>query len=272
MKDLAMLIGAVAHDTRVVTVWESLREHFRDHGILLDFALFSTYERQVESLIRGHVDIAWDSAISHVRVKRQTEGRSRSLAMRDVDRDFHSKLLVRRGAGIGSLTQLEGKILAVGSADSAHARLLPLHFLRQAGVAVERIQLLPFEVDVGKHGDTPGSEIQVLAALHEGKVQAAAVGDSVWMAEQANGHIDPHRVDVLWTTPAYDHGMFDALPALPEANAEAFQRALLSMTWKNPKHRRIFELMGHKQWLAGRDDRYAALDAALAPDPAQQSA
>jgi phosphonate transport system substrate-binding protein len=271
MNEPSMLVGAVAHDVKMVTVWESLRDYFREHGIQLDFALFSTYERLVESLLRGHVDIAWDSAISHVRVKRQTEGRSRSLAMRDVDRDFHSKLLVRRDAGIGALSQLEGKVLAVGSADSAHARRLPLHFLRQAGVAVENIQLLPFEVDAGKHGDTPGSEIQALAALHEGKAQAAAVGDAVWTAEQANGHIDPHRVDVLWTTPAYDNAMFDALPALPEPKAEAFQRVLLSMTWKNPKHRRIFELMGHRQWLAGRDDRYGALDAALAAELAPTS-
>ncbi|XYH99993.1 phosphate/phosphite/phosphonate ABC transporter substrate-binding protein [Sorangium sp. So ce1128] len=264
MKDLAMLVGAVAHDAKVVTLWESLREHFREHGIVIDFALFSTYERQVESLVRGHIDVAWDSAIAHVRVKRQTEGRSRSLAMREIDRDFHSKLLVRRDAAVGALSDLEGKVLAVGSADSAHARILPLHFLRQAGVAVEKIQLLPFDVDVGKHGDTATSEVQALAALHDGKAQAAAVGDAVWLAEQANGHIDLRRVDVLWTTPAYDFAMFDAMPSLPEAKAEAFQRALLGMTWKNPKHRRIFELMGHKQWVAGRDDRYSALDAALA--------
>ncbi len=110
--------------------------------------------------------------------------------MREIDRDFHSKLLVRRDAAVGALSDLEGKALAVGSVDSAHARILPLHFLRQAGVAVEKIQLLPFEVDVGKHGDTATSEVQALAALHEGKAQAAAVGDAVWLAEQANGHID----------------------------------------------------------------------------------
>lgn len=269
-----MLIGAVAHDSKVVTLWESLREHFREQGIPIDFALFSTYERQVEALLRGHIDVAWDSALAHVRVKRHTEGRSRSLAMRDIDRDFRSKLLVRRDANVGALNDLEGKVLAVGSVDSAHARILPLHFLRQAGVAVEKIELLSFDVDVGKHGDTQASELQALAALHEGRAQAAAVGEAAWVAEQANGHIDLRRVDVLWTTPAYDFAMFDALPALPEAKAEAFQRVLLGMTWKNPKHRRIFELMGHKQWVAARDDRYGALDAALASDlaPAASSA
>lgn len=261
-----MLVGAVAPDSKTVTIWESFREHFREHGIRLDFALFSTYERQVEALVRGHVDVAWNSPIAHVRVKRKTEGRSRSLAMRDCDRDFHSKILVRRDASIQALAELEGRAMAVGSADSAQARVLPLHFLRQAGVDVGKIQLLPFDIDLGKHGDTPHGELQALAALHDGKAQAAAVGDAIWMAEHSAGRIDPHRVDVLWTTPAYDHGIFDALPAFPEGHAEAFQRTLLGMVWKNPKHRRIFELLGHKQWHHGRDDRYGALDAALSAD------
>lgn len=266
MRDIFLLVGAVASDPRVVTLWESFREHFREHGVVLDFALFSTYERQVDALLRGHVDVAWNSALSHVRVKRSTDGHSRTLAMREIDRDFHSKILVRREAGIRSLEGLEGKVMAVGSADSAHARVLPLHFLRQAGVDVGRIQLLPLELDLGKHGDTPGAELGALAALHEGRAQAAAVGAAVWHAEHSQSRIDPHRVDVLWTTPAYDNAVFDAMPSMPEGQAEAFQRALLGMTWKNPKHRRIFELLGHKQWLPGRDDRYAALHAALSSD------
>ena len=76
MKDIFLLVGAVASDPRVIPLWESFREHFREHGVVLDFALFSTYERQVDALLRGHVDIAWNSALSHVRVKRSTDGRS----------------------------------------------------------------------------------------------------------------------------------------------------------------------------------------------------
>lgn len=266
MKDIPMLVGAVAHDPKVVALWGHFRDHFRDHRIRLDFALFSTYERQVDALLRGHVDVAWNSAIAHVRVKRATEGRSRSLAMRDVDRDFHSKILVRRDASIGALADLQGKVMAVASVDSPHARVLPLHFLRRSGVDIASIQLCRFEMDVGKHGETPPAELQCLAALHDGRAQAAALGDAVWMAEHAAGHIDLHRVDVLWTTPPYDAAMFDAMPSFPEGHAEMFQRALLSMVWKNPKHRRIFELQGHRQWVHGRDTGYSALDAALASD------
>ena len=59
--------------------------------------------------------------------------------MRDIDRDFVTKILVRRDAGIGALTDLHGKTVATGSRDSAQARILPLFFLRRAGVEVDRL-------------------------------------------------------------------------------------------------------------------------------------
>src|SRR5262249_44520055 len=153
----------VAYDAKVLSLWEGMREHFRSQGVALDFALFSSYERQVEALLGGHVDVAYDDPLAHVRVKRRTEGRSITLAMRDIDRDFTTKILARRDAGIGALTDLHGRTVALGSRDSATARVLPLFFLRRAGVDIDKLKLMPFEVDPGKHGDTPRSEVEVIA-------------------------------------------------------------------------------------------------------------
>ena len=44
----SILLGAVAYDPKVVTIWEGIRAYFRDAGVDFDFALFSNYERQVE--------------------------------------------------------------------------------------------------------------------------------------------------------------------------------------------------------------------------------
>ena len=129
--DNSILLGAVAYDAKVVTIWEGIREHFQEQGVPLDFALFSNYERQVEELIKGHIDIAWNTPLAHVRVRQRTGGESLSLGMRDSDRDFRAKVIVRRTSGIKSLKDLEGKTLAVGSSDSTQARILPLSFLRR---------------------------------------------------------------------------------------------------------------------------------------------
>ena len=156
MKEL--VLGAVAYDAKVVPIWEGFRTYFVSHGLPFDFVLYSNYERQVEQLLGGHIDLAWDTPLAHVRVQRRTDGRSLSLGMRDSDRDFHAKVVVRRDAGIRALRDLEGRTLAVGSRDSTQARILPLHFLRQEGVDLDRVRLLAFDTDLGKHGDTGASD------------------------------------------------------------------------------------------------------------------
>jgi len=259
----SILLGAVAYDPKVVSIWEGIRAYFRDAGVDFDFALFSNYERQVEELLAGHIDIAWNTPLGHVRVRKRTEGRSRSLGMRDSDRDFHAKVIVRRDAGIRSLSDLAGKTLAVGSRDSTQARILPLHFLRKEGVDLEGVKLLPFDTDLGKHGDTGSSELDVLRAVAEGRAQAGAVGDLIWVTEQAAGRVDAKVVEVLWTTPGFDHCMFDALPTLDDARARAFQDALFKMSWEEPSHRRLLELEGLRQWLPPRETGYESLRAAL---------
>jgi phosphonate transport system substrate-binding protein len=263
MSDATILLGAVAYDSKVVNIWEGIREHFRTQGVPMDFVLFSNYERQVDLLLRGHIDVAWNTPLAHVRVRRRTDGRSLSLGMRDSDRDFHAKVVVRKEADIRKLTDLEGRRVAVGSRDSTQARILPLAFLKQAGVNVARLQIMPFDTDVGKHGDTGASEIEVLAALHDGRAEAGTLGDLVWVNEQAAGRVDAGALEVLWTTPPFDHCMFDALPDLDARKRQGFEKALFAMRWENPQHRRLLELEGLKQWMPPREEGYASLAAAL---------
>ncbi len=263
-----ILLGAVAYDPKVVTIWEGIRDYFREQGVPFDFALFSNYERQVEELLAGHIDIAWNTPLAHVRVKRRTDGRSVSLGMRDSDRDFHAKVVVRRDAGIEKLSDLLGKRLAVGSRDSTQARILPLYFLQQEGIDLDRVKMTSYDSDLGKHGDTGKSELDVLQALRDDKADAGTIGDLVWVNEQAAGHIDASRIGVLYTTPGFDHCMFDALPTLAAPTREAFQRALFSMKWDNPAHRRLLELEGLREWLPPREEGYQSLEHALASEVA----
>lgn len=261
--DKTILLGAVAYDPKVVTIWEGIGEHFLEQGILLDFALFSNYGRQVEELLKGHIDIAWNTPLAHVRVRQRTGGESISLGMRDSDRDFHAKVIVRRDSGIKSLHDLNGKTLAVGSSDSTQARILPLYFLAKQGLDLDGIEILAFETDPGKHGDTGTSELDVLRALHDGRAQAGTVGDLIWVNEQAAGHVDATKVEVLWTTPGFDHCMFDAHPLLGQEKVEAFRRSLFAMRWDNPRHRQLLEMEGLREWMPPRETGYRSLEEAL---------
>lgn len=264
--DQSILLGAVAYDPKVVTIWEGIRDYFLEQSVPFDFALFSNYERQVEELLAGHIDIAWNTPLAHVRVQQRTNGRSLSLGMRDSDRDFHAKIIVRRDAGIEKLSDLHGKRLAVGSRDSTQARILPLHFLQKEGVELDRVKVSSFDSDLGKHGDTGNSELDVLQALRDSKADAGAIGDLVWANEQAAGHIDASSLGVLYTTPGFDHCMFDALPTLPATKRDAFQRALFAMKWENPAHRRLLELEGLHEWMPPREEGYESLRQVVASE------
>ncbi|HYC92962.1 MAG TPA: PhnD/SsuA/transferrin family substrate-binding protein [Thermoanaerobaculia bacterium] len=119
-----------------------------------------------------------------------------------------------------------------------------------------------------KHGDTGTSELDVLRALAD----AGAVGDLTWVQQQAAGHVDPARLEVLYTTPGFDHCMFDALPTLPAAKREAFVRTLFAMSWDNPAHRRLLELEGLREWMPPREEGYQSLIDALAGERAMAAA
>jgi phosphonate transport system substrate-binding protein len=263
MAENSLLLGAVAYQPKVVTIWEGIRDFFLSQAVPLDFVLFSNYERQVDSLLKGHIDLAWNTPLAHVRVRHQTGGRSLSLGMRDTDRDFRSCLLVRKDRGINAPAALVGKTLAVGSRDSTQARILPLYFLRQAGVDLGKVQLLAFDSDVGKHGDTGTSELEVLQALREGRADAGAIGEPLWISGRETGLVPTDVIDSIWTTPPFDHCMFDARPDLDPALARNFQQALFAMSWDNPDHRRLLELEGLKQWMPPREQGYESLQAAI---------
>ena len=63
----ASLMGAVAYDPKVVTIWDGFRAWFRDQGLDFDYVLYSNYERQVDDLVAGRIHAAWNSPLAWVR-------------------------------------------------------------------------------------------------------------------------------------------------------------------------------------------------------------
>ena len=115
------VIGAVAYDPKVVTIWDGFRALFRERGLDTDVVLFTNYERQVEALLAGHIDTAWNSPLAWVRARRLAEAAGRTaqaLVMRDTDQDLTSLILVRSSDVLTSLPQLRGATIATGAIDS----------------------------------------------------------------------------------------------------------------------------------------------------------
>jgi ABC-type phosphate/phosphonate transport system substrate-binding protein len=248
--DRPIVVGAVAYDPRVVPIWEGMRDYFREAGPAIDYVLYSNYDRQVQALLAKQIDIAWNTNLAWVKAHRRTNGTCRALAMRDVDAQFTTILVARTDRSIETLSDLRGKRLALGSADSAQAAILPIHYLQQAGVEPERdCTLLRFDLDVGKHGDTGTSELEVLRALRDGQADAGALGDTTWIRQVSEGRIDTRQIRPIWTSPGYCHCNFTVLADFPEDLGRRWTESLLGMRYDNPRWRELMDLEGLKRWL-----------------------
>jgi ABC-type phosphate/phosphonate transport system substrate-binding protein len=246
-----LLVGAVAYDARVVPIWEGMRDYFREARPPIDYVLYSNYERQVQALLDRHIDIAWNTNLAWVKVHQRTGGACRALAMRDVDVDYTTVFVARPASGIRSVADVRGKRVALGSADSAQAAILPIHYLQQEGINPDKdCRLLRFNTDVGKHGDTGTSELDSLQAVRDNRADVAALGYPTWLGQVAKGRIDTEQIRPVWTSPGYCHCNFTVLAELPEELGRRWTESLLAMRHENPRWQPLMDLEGVKRWVA----------------------
>ncbi|MBK8460420.1 MAG: PhnD/SsuA/transferrin family substrate-binding protein [Micropruina sp.] len=255
-----LVVGAVAYTANVVPIWEGIRDYFRGSAVEMDFVLFSNYERQVDALLAGHVDVAWNTNLAYLRTVGLTAGGCRALAMRDTDLAFRTVFVARRGSGLQGLESVRGARVALGSKDSGQARILPIKFLADAGITLDAVTPVIFDSDVGKHGDTGRSELDALQAVLSDDADVAALGITTWQQLKQAGELG---VEEVWTSPAYCHCNFTALSSLDEARAEAWTSHLLAMDWDVPQERRILEMEGLRRWVRPELAGYRSLQEAM---------
>lgn len=256
-----LLLGAVAYDPKVVTIWEGFRAWFAARDLDFDFVLYSNYERQVAAHLAGHVHVAWNSPLAWIQARRAAARRGiacEAVAMRDTDRDLTSIVVVRADAPYRTVADLRGARLGVGAGDSPQATLIPLHWLAEHGVTGE---VRRFDVLLGKHGDHVGGERDAARALVRGEVDAACILDGNHALFQREGTFPIGSVRVLGVTGAYDHCNFTVL-GTPHPATARFVELLLGMSWEDPEVRPLLEMEGLRRWLPGRTEGYGALEAA----------
>ena len=259
------ILGAVAYDAKVVTIWDGFRAWFAERGLPFDYVLYTSYERQVDAHLRGDVQVAWNSPLAWLQAQRlaKKHGRTASaIAMRDTDRDLTSVILVRAD-GPKSVADLRGKRVGVGAADSPQATLIPLLALAEAGLEPGRdFEVQRHDVLLGKHGDHIGGERDAVKALLAGKVDAACLIDGNRLAFAREGLLAPNATRVLVQTPAYDHCNMTVLDGGPPETAR-FRELLLGMSYDDPQVRPLLDLEGLKVWQPGRTEGYAVLERAI---------
>jgi ABC-type phosphate/phosphonate transport system substrate-binding protein len=249
-----------------------MRRYFHEEAhVPVEIVLFQSYEAQVLALLAQpgdtvpRIDIAWNTNLAYLQADEWSGHACRAIGMRDTDLNWMTKIVAVTGGPISTLADLKNRTLALGSRDSGHAAILPVYFLEQEGMREGRdYRTLRFDSDVGKHGDTGTSEVEVVRAVLDGRADAGAIGSPFWNTVRAEHLVPEGGLREVWSSPPYNHCMFTARPDLDPEQERRFVEALSAMSYDNPAHREILDAEGLQRWLPPHLDGYGALREAAA--------
>jgi phosphonate transport system substrate-binding protein len=267
MSHTSLLLGAVAYDPKVVTIWDGFQQYFAERGLAFDYILYTNYERQVEAHFAGQIHVAWNSPLAWLEshslagaLGRQAE----AICMRDTDRDLTSVVIARNDGSVQTIADLKGRRVAVGAKDSPQATLIPLYFLAEQGLEpIKDFEVVEFDALSGKHGDHIGGERDAARALVRGECDAACMIDSNHLLFIQEGTLPSGATRGIAQTPRYDHCNFTVLDNAPREPVARFRDLLLAMQYSDPHVRRLLDLEGLKRWLPGRTEGYTLLSKAV---------
>ena len=269
MKRDCLVLGSVCYAESVASIWKGMMRHFARNGLDVDFVLYTSYDRQVHAVLSGEIDIAWNGPLAHGRLCKLTGTGGLSafetsgvipLGMRDSDRDFVSRVIVRNDSKIKAVSDLQGRRIATGTVDSPQAYIHPLAAIAKQGVDLKSLTVLRFDRDIGKHGDTAYGEDAVLDALVSGSAEAGFISDLMWQRYITSGKTTGLHSLPIESIPSFDHCQFDAIGGkkrkVPFRLLEKFQNALLAQKIDGSLHfeeTRTMQLEGiKKEWLPPR--------------------
>lgn len=219
----------------------------------------ASYGAVVEGLLSGAVDVAELGPASYTMVvSRQADAIAPFAALAGQDDAtsvgrYHSVLMVRRDAGVASLAALRGRTLALIDPASTSGALLP----RQA---VRELTGTPLEQHFGRVSYA-GSHDRAIAAVREGRVDAAFVSSARVAEAERQGRLLPGEWQALWRSVPIPTDPFVARQRLCAPVRDAIARAFLS---GDEALRPMLDAFGGPAFVPVSDGDYRALRERLA--------
>lgn len=259
--DRPLLVGATAADPRnAVTIWNAIRQWFGEHGLPIDYALFSTYDALCRGLLEGSVDIAWNAPMAHAQSLLVTDGACRTLAMRDTDHDVATVIIALTSSGITNVEDLRGRSVAVGVPTSTELRLIPAHQLRAEGFDLETdCAHAEIEPRPASNGVRWVDDFLIFDAVKDGRADAGVIFEP-WLAHLVRKRgLAPEDITVVWRSAPFCHCAFTARPGLADDVAARFVELLVSMDPSEPDVAEMMRLEHLTRWLPARDEQWSGM-------------
>lgn len=224
----------------------------RKLGTKVEFTPVTDYAAAVEALVNKQVDLAWFGGFTFVQANQRSGGKVIPLVQREEDEKFRS-VFITTDPAVKSLADLKGRNLSFGSQSSTSGHLMPRNFLLAAGVDPDR--------DL-KRVAYSGAHDATVAAVASGKVDAGALNISVWEKLVADKKVDPAKVRVFYTTPAYYDYNWSVHADMPAAQRQKLAQAFTELSAATAEGKEILELQRATRFLPTRVENYKGIDGA----------
>ncbi|MEQ6902708.1 putative selenate ABC transporter substrate-binding protein [Nocardioides sp. YIM 152588] len=229
-------------------------------GLDVEYRPVTDYTAVVRAFEVGDVQLAWMGGLTGVQARTRVPG-STAIAQRDIDADFHSLFIANKSAGlttfddVDGLATLAGHSLTFGSETSTSGRLMPQHFMAEAGLEESQLK--------GPPGFS-GSHDATIEAVASGSFEVGAVNEQVWHATVDAGELDLGQVEVLWRTPGYVDYHWLARPDVDQVFGEGTQEAvtelLLGLDASDPDDAEVLELFGAERFIPTENSAYDTIE------------
>lgn len=160
----------------------------KSYGIYFDIKAGSSYAAVVEGMCNNHAEIAWFGASTYGEANKRCGVDLLAVDVKKGDSSYYSGIFTRKDSGIKSISDLKGKSMAFGSTSSTSSFNFPVAMIIAAGV--DPVKDLRKIIITGSHSAS-------LAALAQGKVDAAAASYNSFGKAVKKGAIDPALFEPL---------------------------------------------------------------------------
>lgn len=258
-KSKTVRIGAVAYAPRTVTIFQGIKRYLNKHGLQSDYVLYSNYNALQQALKEGDVDIAWNTPLAHARYHLACGGKSKTLAMRDVDRGLRAVVIARVDSSIQSAKELSVARFVLGNRNSTETYILPLYQLKKQGIEVDVSKAVRLD-GKGSRAKSGSSPRHVLAALKRGRGEVGIIRERMWRSmEKQQKKSGKTEFRLVWKSPSFSHCVFTAAADFDEKLAKRFTKLMLAMDPKKPATADIMRLEGTKKWFPGSQEGFEDL-------------
>jgi phosphonate transport system substrate-binding protein len=223
----------------------------RTVGMKVDFVPVNDYPAAVEALVNKQVELVWFGGFTYVQAQIRSGGKIIPIAQREEDTSFRSVFITQTNSGIKRLADLKGKQVSFGSQSSTSGHLMPRSFLLEAGIDPDK--------DF-KRVAYSGAHDATIAAVVNGRVDAAALDITVWRKFVSENKVDTTRVDVFYTTPPYFNYNWSVHADMPAPLREKITAALLNLNMNNPEGKEILTLNRATKYIPTKPENYKGLE------------